>query len=186
MNNVLVLNQGMMPINIITWQRAFTLISKDKVEIIEVYDDKIFQTFGEAFKAPCVIRLKYFMFPHHNVDFYQPFTRQNVWERDHGKCQYCGELISRNKFTFDHVIPKSRGGLTNWKNIVCSCLRCNNRKSNKTPSEAGMILRQKPFAPLIARGYYEDVMKKLQKMSKILNNQKWRDYIYWSVKMESD
>ena len=209
---VLKLNKSYMPVDIISWQEAVTLWSANKAEIISTYEDRLLHTgnrftkpdFGAAerfmratydhnleswrtvMQMPAVIRLFDFVAPMKQIKFFESFTRQNVFERDGGKCMYCGEPVSRNKFTFDHVIPKSRSGKTNWSNIVCCCLKCNSKKDNRTPEEAGMKLIRKPYAPVIADNFNSGVIKRLKGISKVLNNQKWRDWIYWNVELEQN
>ena len=80
------------------------------------------------------------------------FSRHHVFKRDHFICQYCGShpgkgKLQREDMTIDHVLPKSRGGITEWKNCVCACLDCNSKKADKTPEEAGMELIKKPKKP---------------------------------------
>jgi 5-methylcytosine-specific restriction endonuclease McrA len=75
------------------------------------------------------------------------FTRHNVFERDKNTCQYCRKVFPRAELNLDHVLPRDRGGQTTWENIVCSCIPCNSRKSNRLPHEAGMRLMTKPKRP---------------------------------------
>lgn len=75
------------------------------------------------------------------------FTRANIFERDRNTCQYCGRAFDRRELNLDHVIPKDQGGHTTWTNIVCSCKKCNTRKGNRTPRQAGMHLVRKPKKP---------------------------------------
>jgi hypothetical protein len=186
MSQVLKLNKSYMPIEIISFQDAFRLIQKGTAEIIDVYEDRYFNTFKEAFNAPAVIRLLHFIAPKKDMKFYKPFTRRLVYERDEGKCCYCGKEVSLSKFTYDHIIAKSNGGLTNWQNIVTCCLKCNSKKSNKTLAEAGMKLLKKPYAPLIADSFNKAMIIRLKNIPKIYNNQKWRDYLYWDLPLNED
>jgi len=73
------------------------------------------------------------------------FSRKNILRRDNYTCQYCGTF--NNSLTVDHVVPKSRGGETNWMNIVVACKTCNLKKGNRTPFEVDMQLRQLPRKP---------------------------------------
>jgi 5-methylcytosine-specific restriction endonuclease McrA len=206
------LNKSYMPVDIVDWQTAIELWSKNKAEVLETYEDKILHTgtrftkpeFGvndnfihaiydekldswkTAMEMPAVIRIFEFVNPKKEIQFFESFTRQNVYDRDEGRCMYCGEPVSRNKFTFDHVIPKSRGGKTSWQNIVCSCLKCNSKKDNRTPAEAGMKLIQKPYAPLIAGDFNSGILNRMKKLSKVINNKKWRNFIYWNVELQTD
>jgi len=210
---VLVLNNGGFPIGVISGRKALHKVLNNKARIdacyegmfvqvansphepqfsmaIEQYLQKEFdertQSWKAAMEMPAVIRFFHFTRPNKEIVFYQPFTRKNVYRRDKGRCQYCGKKISFGKFTFDHVIPKSRGGLTSWRNIVCCCLECNSKKDNRTPEEAGMKLIKKPVAPVIAENYERGMLCKLKKMKKALSKKEWRDYIYWAVELDSD
>jgi len=183
---VLKLNASYMPIDVISWQDAITLWSKGVAEIIESYEDVHLHSWKSAMECPAVIRLMHFVKPKKHLAFYKPFTRRNVYDRDDGKCQYCGKEISLSKMTFDHVIPKSEGGLTNWQNIVCSCVKCNSKKSNRTPDQAHMKILNKPYAPKIADSFNEGVLKRLKDMKSVVSNSKWRAFIYWEIEMDQD
>lgn len=74
-------------------------------------------------------------------------TRHGIFQRDMGECQYCGKKLTMETATLDHVIPRSRGGLDIWTNLVLACGRCNARKADRLPAEAGMTLRRQPFCP---------------------------------------
>ncbi len=76
-----------------------------------------------------------------------PMTRRNVAIRDNSSCQYCGVLLETADYSIDHVLPRTRGGTSVWTNLVLACVDCNKRKSNRTPEEAGLALRQKPIEP---------------------------------------
>lgn len=141
--NVLVLNQGFMPIGKIPWQRAISLIFTERAEVIE-HSDKEVRTVNKSFKLPSVIRvLKWVKAKLLGVRF----NRNNVYIRDGGLCQYCGVFVPKNKMTLDHVIPKSRGGKTNFENTVLCCKYCNSKKDCQTPEEAGLQLLRKPIKP---------------------------------------
>ncbi|AXK45253.1 HNH endonuclease [Brachybacterium saurashtrense] len=84
------------------------------------------------------------------------FSYRAVHERDHWSCAYCGRSVSRTPAceallaTVDHILPVSRGGPSTWTNLVCACKECNNRKADRTPEEAGMLLRVEPYDPALA------------------------------------
>lgn len=139
----LVLSAAFEPVARVPWQRAITLWYLGKVEIIEEYDDEV-RSVTFSMNVPSVIR------------FYRAlrgrkrgikFSRENVLLRDKQRCQYCSRKVLRSEFTYDHVTPKSKGGKTNWKNIVTSCIPCNSRKGNRTPEEARMHLIRDPIKP---------------------------------------
>lgn len=141
--SILVLNADFQPINVTTFKRAFNLVYKGKAEIIE-YDSEakpIMSSQGKVWKRPAIIRLiRYIYVPFKKV----PVGRFNVYRRDGHKCGYCR---SAEDLTLDHVIPRSRGGQNTWENLVTCCKKCNAKKDNRTPEEAGMKLLVKLYAP---------------------------------------
>ena len=163
--HVLVLNRLWQAVNICTAQRALTLLFEGHAQVVLNDSDGAFQTYnfsqwrdvseedphGECIstvsfkiRIPRVILLVMFdRVPKKEVKF----TRHNIFERDRNVCQYCGTVFDRKDLNLDHVIPRDRGGPTSWENIVCSCIPCNTRKSNRTPSEAAMNLVRKPKRP---------------------------------------
>ena len=189
---VLKLNAAYMPLEVMSWQDAISDWVNGKVEIIEEYEDKIIHkkydkyldSFSDIIKMPAVVRLLHFVKPNKKVKFYQAFTRKNVFDRDKGRCQYCGCKVSLSNFTYDHVHPQSKGGETVWKNIVCSCSDCNSKKGNKSLKEAGMSLRHNPVAPKLADNYHGGMIARLKRMKNITDNDKWVNYLYWNVELK--
>lgn len=99
---------------------------------------------GLEIRGPEVIRLlDYYDIP----DLEIRLTRKNLLLRDNFTCQYCGKRVSTSNFTIDHVMPKSRGGDGSWENFVVACFKCNVAKRDRTPKEAGLVLRTKPTKP---------------------------------------
>jgi 5-methylcytosine-specific restriction endonuclease McrA len=136
-SKVLVLNATNAPINICSWRRAMLLLFKEKAESVERSDRLV----NNKFPLPFIIRLKkYVLIPYSSI----VLTRKNVFLRDNYTCQYCGKS---GNLTIDHVVPKSRGGGDTWVNAVVSCVRCNNRKGDRTPEEAGIKLASTPYKP---------------------------------------
>ena len=91
------------------------------------------------------------------------FTRFNIYARDRHRCQYCGCRLLRSELNLDHVVPRSRGGASTWDNVVCSCRRCNRIKGGRTPEEAGMHLRRRPFRPKWSPFLVDEVGRKRYK-----------------------
>jgi 5-methylcytosine-specific restriction endonuclease McrA len=139
----LLLNSWMAPHKIISWERAVVLVVLGKVDVIEEYDEEI-RSRNFALRTPAVVRLKKGGTTTKQV---VRFSRINVYTRDSFRCQYCGEKKSMRDLNYDHVVPRVKGGQTIWENIVTSCYACNDRKGSRTPEEAGMKLRRKPFKP---------------------------------------
>jgi 5-methylcytosine-specific restriction endonuclease McrA len=105
---------------------------------------RVIRTVNQAVLVPSVLLLKGF-----DRILLQDlkFNRQNLLERDDYRCQYCGKSLPNKELNMDHVIPRDRGGGTSWENVVISCIRCNSKKSNRLPKEAGMRLLKEPKRP---------------------------------------
>jgi 5-methylcytosine-specific restriction endonuclease McrA len=138
---VLVLNQDYSALGICSVPKAFLLVYLNKAELVAKSQGFVLRTVDDEYPSPTVIRLhRYIHLPYKGV----MLNRQNIFKRDGNRCQYCGKY---DDLTLDHVLPKSRGGKTNWDNLITACKRCNSQKGDLTPEEAGMKLYQKPFKP---------------------------------------
>lgn len=165
----LLLSQSYEPLRVISWMRAFTLLTLGKVEVVEEYDRNI-RTCFLVFKMPAVVRLiNVFRRRRRPVRF----SRVNVYARDRYRCQYCGMKESLSCLTFDHVIPRSRGGITSWANVVAACVECNHKKANRTPAEARMKLIKEPVQPR----WVPAVTLQISMRSV---PEAWTDYLYWT------
>jgi 5-methylcytosine-specific restriction endonuclease McrA len=139
---VLVLTASYEPLNVCSVRRAVVLILKEKAELLE-HGERRLHAESVTLPHPVVIRLvTYVRVPRDRAK--RRITRRAVFARDAWKCQYCG---TTSHLTVDHLIPRSRGGPSDWENIVTSCAPCNRRKGNRTPVETGMHPRRKPKAP---------------------------------------
>lgn len=143
METVLVLNYDYTPLNVTSLRRGFVLVDKGKAEILREYENPIVTTVGN-FVRPLIIRLLRYINYHKKKDL--KMSRLKIYQRDGYKCIYCG---THKKLTIDHVMPKSRGGLNTWENMVTCCFDCNSKKGNKTPQEAGMKMSVKPYKPSV-------------------------------------
>lgn len=159
------------PLSLWSWQEAVKSVFLDRVNIIQTYDQQVHSP-SLNMNLPSVVALKNYVSPAR----YPAFTRFNLFLRDKFSCQYCGD---GNDLTFDHVIPRSKGGLTRWDNVVAACAPCNLRKSNMMPQVAGMIPMQKPFRPTVFH---------LHKNGRLFPpnhlHESWLDYLYWDSELE--
>jgi 5-methylcytosine-specific restriction endonuclease McrA len=136
----LVINASYEAINICSARRAITLVMKGAAVVQEVSAHTI-RTSKINVPVPSVIRLlKYRRVPRQN----RSVSRKGLMLRDHNSCQYCARPFLGKELTLDHVVPRSRGGDSTWENLVACCFPCNNRKGNRTPVEAGMVLVKQP------------------------------------------
>lgn len=146
MEAVIVLNAGYEFLGLVSWQRAMTLIFSGKVEVVKE-SERVVRTVSRAFRIPSIIRLVKFIRQIYKREV--PFSRRNILIRDLYHCQYCGREFSAPDLTVDHVVPKVQGGSNDWGNVVACCRTCNMKKGGRTPRQAGMQLRRKPFKPTI-------------------------------------
>ena len=160
------------PLSLLNWQDVVKAVFLERVEVIAEYDHVVRSPSFEM-RLPSVIALRSFV--HQNRP--PAFTRFNVFLRDGFTCVYCGK--PDKELTFDHVIPRSRGGRTVWENIAAACAPCNLRKGGRLPGEAGMFPSRKPVRP----SHYQ-----LQEIGRKFPpghlHQTWMDYLYWDVELE--
>ena len=120
------------PLSLWSWQDSIKSVFLDRVSIVNYYD-KIIRSPSFSMKLPSVIALKSYVKPISNPNF----TRFNVFLRDKFSCQYCG---SNKELTFDHLLPRSKGGKTDWDNVVTACSSCNVKKGGRLLNKSGCLL----------------------------------------------
>lgn len=177
MERTLLLNATFEPLKIISWQRAITLLTQGKVEVIDFYDRDI-RGMSLTFKLPSILRLLKLV-KVRRASREVRFSRANIYQRDKHTCQYCNSKYSAEDLTFDHVVPQVQGGQTTWENIVTACLTCNNKKGGRTPREAGMRLVRPPVKPRWMPIVMVTIGIKHAPLS-------WRDYLYWNIELNKD
>jgi 5-methylcytosine-specific restriction endonuclease McrA len=160
-----------LPLSLWCWQDAIKAAYLDRVDIVAEYDE-IVRSPSVEIKVPSVIVLKDYVKPREMA----AFTRFNLFLRDEFTCQYCG---SQGDMTFDHVIPRARGGRTTWGNVVASCGPCNLRKAARSVREAGFHLHRKPCAPSTAQ-----LMNAGRKFPPNHLHDSWVDFLYWDAELE--
>lgn len=139
---VLVLNHNYEPLSICNVKKAVILLYLGKAELIESLDGKSLHSVSVTMPFPSIVRLSiYIRVPFKKI----VLSRKNILRRDGHRCQYCGRTDVG--LTVDHVVPKARGGEESWENLVCACVRCNNKKGDRTPAEAQLTLLRKPIRP---------------------------------------
>ena len=159
------------PLSLWSWQDSIKSVYLERVSIVNYYD-KIIHSPSFSMKLPSVIALKSFIKPLSNPNF----TRFNVFLRDKFTCQYCGE---NKDLTFDHLLPKSKGGITDWENVVTACSTCNVRKGGKLFSDCDLKLSNKPYRPTV-----DDLHKNGRNFPPNFLHESWMDYLYWDIELE--
>ncbi len=195
--NVLVLNHSYLAVDITTVRRAFAMLYQDIARAVdEQYATFDYQSWADlsvqehhesiglvdrAIRVPRVVLLQaYDRIPKRQVRF----SRHNIYLRDHNMCQYCGKQLPRKELNLDHVVPRSRGGLTCWDNIVTSCFSCNRRKGMHLLKEVGMKLIRLPQRPrwtplsIYTRknGHYREWLPFLNHV----------DFAYWNIELDQE
>ena len=130
------------PLSLWSWRDALTALMLDRVSLVESYDVQA-RSPSVAVNIPSVVALKRYR----KLDGFPAFTRYNIYLRDAFTCQYCAVEFPAEMLTFDHIVPRSRGGRTTWENVVAACAACNHTKGNRLPDEAKMPLLHPPERP---------------------------------------
>lgn len=173
MTAVLFLDASFRPLRIEAWQRAIVDLFLGKVEVIEYSRDKTIRGVERTHPMPSVVRvLRRFRRERIRIKF----SRLNIYARDRFTCQFCGQRFPSEDLTFDHVVPRARGGRTTWENIVACCIPCNKEKTDRTPEEAGMRLLRRPTKPA-------DLPAVTVRMDGRAIPEEWR--AYWSGTLEA-
>ena len=197
---VLVLNKSYTAHGFIPAREAFIKLILGKAEAVDIEPDKRFSSYdfsnwqdlseyksefesenyrwikviGGQIAVPAIVRLLgYNEFRKMVVKL----NRRNIYARDSNTCQYCGKRFKTEDLTLDHVLPSSRNGINSWANLVAACVKCNTRKANRTPVEAGMPLIKEPVKPSKAS------------MFKLPEHRHWSwkhfvDAAYWNVELK--
>ncbi len=187
----LVLNRNWQPVSVATVARALVLLWNASAHVVDPDDYQLYnwnnwtrlrpkaggrfvQAVRYRLRVPEVIVLcRYDRLPSATV----AFSRRNIYKRDRYTCQYCGCQPGSNELTIDHVVPRSRGGESNWDNCVLACITCNHRKADRSPEQAGLRLRHAPIRPSW-RPLYTDHGTRLASWSKFISE------AYWDVELE--
>ena len=162
------------PLSLWSWQDAVKAAFMGRVNIVSHYDRAVRSPSIEI-KLPSVISLKEYVPAARKV----PFTRFNVFLRDRFTCQYCGEKFVTHKLTFDHIVPRSRGGRATWENVVTACESCNLLKGSQAPEQCGMHPMNPARRPTTfqlqdaGRAYPPNFL-----------HESWRDFLYWDTELE--
>ncbi|ORE92990.1 HNH endonuclease [Acuticoccus yangtzensis] len=159
------------PLSLWSWQDAIKAVFLDRVNIVSEYSHEV-RSPSFRMRLPSVVSLKTYIRPAR----FPAFTRFNVFLRDRFECQYCGSI---EDLTFDHLVPRSRGGLTTWDNVITACSPCNLRKGNKSCRAAEMFPRQDPFRPTV-----QDLHNNGRLFPPNYLHESWLDFLYWDTELE--
>lgn len=159
------------PLSLWPWQEVIKAVFLERVDVVAEYDQYVHSP-SLTMRIPSVIALREFV----RQDRPPAFTRFNVFLRDGFECAYCG---SGEDLTFDHVIPRSKGGRTSWENIVAACSPCNLRKGGRLPREVRMHPHVRPHRPSTYE--LQDIGRRFPPNHL---HATWLDYLYWDVELD--
>jgi 5-methylcytosine-specific restriction endonuclease McrA len=164
------------PLSLWPWHEVVKAVFLDRVNIVAEYEREV-RSPSLRMRLPSVISLKAYV-----PSSRRPaFTRFNVFLRDGFRCQYCLVRYRSEDLTFDHLVPRSRGGTTIWENVVTACAACNLRKGNRTAAESGIGPRSRPRVPTTW-----ELQQVGRQFPPNFLHESWRDYLYWDTELESD
>ena len=159
------------PLSVWPWQESVKAKYLDRVDVIAEYDEMI-KSPSVSIKIPSVVVLRDYVRRSQTT----AFTRFNLFLRDEFSCQYCG---SKGEVTFDHVVPRCRGGKTRWENVVAACGACNLKKGSKELKSSGLKLRKAPFKPSV-----DFLINKGRKFPPNYLHRSWIDFLYWDAELD--
>jgi 5-methylcytosine-specific restriction endonuclease McrA len=162
------------PLSLWAWQDAVKAVFLRRVNVISEYDRSI-RSPSREIRLPSVIVLKQYV----SVTRRPAFTRFNVFLRDHFTCQYCGHPFATERLTFDHVVPRVRGGRTEWTNVVTACEPCNLRKGHRIPKDSGIFPMRLPYEPST-----HELQDNGRSFPPNYLHESWRDFLYWDTELD--
>ena len=160
------------PLSLWPWQEAVKAAWLDRVTILAEYDEVV-RSPSTTIRIPSVVVLKDYVKPRKRV----AFTRFNLFLRDEFRCQYCG---GKGDLTFDHVVPRARGGVTSWENVVAACASCNLKKGSRSLRASGLSLRRAPRRPAA-----EELRNMGRRFPPNHLHDSWLDFLYWDAELEA-
>ncbi len=187
----LVLNRHWQPVGVAPVWRSLTMLWNEAARVVDPDDfqqhtwhdwaqlapregEPFVQAVSFRMRVPEVLTLTRYDRTRHVA---VTFNRRNLFKRDHSTCQYCGTQPGTSELTIDHVVPRSQGGVSTWENCVLACVACNARKANRTPEQAGMKMRRRPFRPSWKPAYASHGIR-IASWSKFLSE------AYWNVALD--
>ena len=159
------------PLSLWSWQDSIKAVFLDRVNIVSEYDLYVHSP-STKLRLPSVVSLREYVQP----SKHPAFTRFNVFLRDGFMCAYCAD---KSDLTFDHVIPRSKGGKTTWENVLTACAPCNLRKANKMPSQFDVQPNNKAYQPTVYQLHNNG-----RKFPPNYLHESWMDYLYWDAELE--
>ena len=159
-----------LPLSVWSWKDSIKALFMERIDVLAEYNALV-NSPSISVRIPSVVVLRDYIKPVRSA----VFTRFNLFLRDEFTCQYCGD---KKDLTFDHLLPKSKGGVTDWENVVTACSTCNVKKGGRLYSASGMYLNQKPYRPTV-----DDLHNNGKNFPPNFLHESWMDYLYWDVEL---
>ena len=161
-----------LPLSVWSWKDSIKALFMERIDVLAEYNALV-NSPSISVRIPSVVVLRDYIKPVRSA----VFTRFNLFLRDEFTCQYCGH---KDDLTFDHIIPRSKGGRTSWENVVAACSTCNLRKGSKSLTISQFRLIKKPIQPSP-----EDLLNKGRKFPPNYLHHSWEDFLYWDTELLS-
>ena len=161
-----------LPLSIWSWKETVKAVFMERIIVLAEYNTLVHSP-SISIRLPSVVVLKDYVKPVKSA----VFTRFNLFLRDEFACQYCG---ASDDLTFDHIIPRSKGGKTTWENVVAACSNCNLSKGSRSLSSLKLQLTKKPTRPSP-----EQLLNKGRKFPPNFLHESWADFLYWDYELLS-
>lgn len=170
------------PLSLMSAQEAVSALWRDRINVVETWEGAFFRSPSITLPVPKVVALREYA----PISGDPKFCRRSILLRDRYNCQYCGQRFAASDLTYDHVIPRSAGGRTEWANIVTACLGCNAQKANRLPNYSGrkaIIGSLRPLKPPRRPSNAELLRAGLEFLSADLRED-FGSALYWGVELD--
>ena len=161
---------GSLPLTTVDWKDAITAVHLGSVEAVTFYDNWTVRSPSRPMIVPAVVRKTSYV----NIKRMIAYAPEMVFLRDGYRCQYCSKVFPENKLTCDHVKPVSKGGLTEFSNIVAACGPCNSRRGN----DERIRPKNPPYRPTPS-----ELVSKRKLQPVTVPHASWIDFIGWAPEL---
>lgn len=169
------------PLSLVSSQEAVSTVWRDRADVVEVWPDAFYHSPSVTLAVPKVIALRTFV----HISAEPKFCRRSILLRDRFRCQYCGNRFDSEDLTFDHVVPRAAGGLTEWSNILSACVACNKAKRDGMPNYSGRKgTALRPLKPPRRPTTAELLRSGLEFLEPEIR-ENWASYLYWDAELQA-
>jgi 5-methylcytosine-specific restriction endonuclease McrA len=168
------------PLSFLTGQEAIKAVFRCRATVVEEWD-QMFRSPSIEVHVPKVAALNHYA----PISAEPKFCRRSILLRDRFKCQYCGVRFESAELTFDHVVPRAKGGQTTWNNILTACVACNKHKRDHSANWSGR--KGQGIRPLKEprRPTTMELLRAGLEFIDPVTKETWQDWLYWSSELKA-